>query len=297
MESHENKAVEFARSASLGLPGSIKDVADYLLCEGTGIESQTMAQVAAHTYVSKPTLVRFAKKAGYSGWTEYRHDFLVAMAQVEQERARREHVDVNHPFDDNASIPDVTSAMARIYQLAANEVESSVNHKALALAADAILAASHVVFLGAMQNYDRGRVFATNLGLMGVWCYAPRIGELGIPMRLLSSGDCAIAVSYSGDLQHQPMNLVPLLKDRGVSIVAVTNSHRSRLGSIAHHTLCFAPLEHLHDKVGPFYSGACTSLLLDMLYAACYARRYGQNDVQRTQVLGELHGLFPNDFA
>ena len=67
MESHENKAVEFARSASLGLPGSIKDVADYLLCEGTGIKSQTMAQVAAHTYVSKPTLVRLPRRQGILG--------------------------------------------------------------------------------------------------------------------------------------------------------------------------------------------------------------------------------------
>ena len=297
MESYENKAVEFARAASLGLPSSIKDVADYLLCEGTGIESQTMAQVAAHTYVSKPTLVRFAKQAGYAGWTAYRHDFLVAMAQVEQEQAQRERVDVNHPFGDGASISDVTAAMARIHKLAACEVERSVNHKVLDLAAEAVLAATHVVFLGAMQNYDRGKVFATNLGLMGVWCYTPRMDELGMPMRLLSSGDCAVAVSYSGDLQHQPMNLVPLLKARGVSIVAVTNNHRSKLGSVAHHTLSFAPLEHLHDKVGPFYSGACTSLVLDMLYATCYARRYGQNDVRRTQVLGELHGQVPDDFA
>jgi len=297
MDSDESKSVEFAREASLGLPGTFKDIADYLLSEGTGIASQTMAQVAAHTYVSKPTLVRFAKQAGYVGWTAYRHDFLLAMERVEQEQTTRASVDVNHPFNDTTSIADVASVVARVHQLAAAEVERTVSRQALEYAADAILAASHVVVLGAMQNYDRGKVFASNLGLMGIWCSAPRMDELGMPLRLLSSGDCAVVVSYSGDVQHQPMNLAPKLKERGVYIVAVTNSQRSKLGALAHHTLGFAPLEHLHDKIGPFYSGACTSLILDQLYSACYVRRYAQSANQRAEVLGNLDGLVPKDFS
>ena len=74
-----NKALRYAHEASLGMPSSIKDVADFLLSEGTGIADLTMAQVATSVYTSKPTLVRFAKRAGYTGWKDYRHDFLLAM--------------------------------------------------------------------------------------------------------------------------------------------------------------------------------------------------------------------------
>ena len=42
-----NKALRYAHEASLGMPSSIKDVADFLLSEGTGIADLTMAQVAA----------------------------------------------------------------------------------------------------------------------------------------------------------------------------------------------------------------------------------------------------------
>lgn len=297
MASDESRAVDYAREASLGLPGSIKDIADYLLSEGTGIGAQTMAQVAAHTYVSKPTLVRFAKQAGYSGWTAYRRDFLVAMERIEQQQAARTSVDVNRPFNSDASCSDITSSLTRIYQLAASEVERSVNKQTLEHAASAILSASHVVVFGAMQNRDRGRVFASNLGLMGVWCSVPRMDDHGLPMSLLRPGDCAVAVSYSGSLQHQPVSLVPLLKERGVSIIAITNSKHSKLGDIAHHTLGFTPLEHLHEKIGPFYSGSCTSLILDMLYATCYARRYDKNATQRAEVLGSLRDLVPQGFS
>lgn len=293
----ERKAVEFARNASLGLPGSIKDVADYLLSEGTGIESQTMAQVAAHTYVSKPTLVRFAKQAGYSGWTAYRRDFLLAMKRVEAERTRQARVDVNHPFNEDANAQEVAAAIARIHHLATEEVEHTVNPAALHDSAAAILSADHVVCLGAMQNLDRGRVFAANLALAGVWCQAPRSDEVGPLVGLLGPGDCVVAVSYSGDVSHHPLSVVPRLQQQGITVVAITNSKHSQLGNIAHAALTFAPLEHLHQKTGPFYSGACTSLLLDILFAECYAQRYVLSMKQRNKVLGDLEGFVPADFA
>jgi ATP-dependent protease HslVU peptidase subunit len=83
MQQPEDQAVAFTREASLGMPGSIKQVADFLLAEGTGIEQLSMAQIATRAYTSKPTLVRFAKQAGYAGWKDYRHDFLVAMRRLE----------------------------------------------------------------------------------------------------------------------------------------------------------------------------------------------------------------------
>lgn len=297
MAGDERRAIAFAQEAALGMPGSIKDVADYLLSEGTGIGSQTMAQVAAHTYVSKPTLVRFAKQAGYDGWTAYRRDFMVAMQRIEAERAERADVDVNRPFDEAATAEEVASAMGRIHRLAIDEVERATSPAVLRESADAVLGAGHVVVLGAMQNLDRGRVFAANLRLMGVWCQAPRCEEVGPLARLLEPGDCVVAISYSGDLTHQPMSVVPQLIERGVSVVGITNARHSQLGDVAHSVLRFAPLEHLHHKVGPFYSGACTSLLLDELFAQCYARRYAQSARRRSKVLGDLEGLVPAEFA
>ena len=97
MNHDEDRTIDFAREASLGMPGSIKQVADFLLSEGTGIVGMTMGQIAASAYTSKPTLVRFAKQAGYTGWKDYRHDFLVAARRLEEEQSQRADVDVNFP--------------------------------------------------------------------------------------------------------------------------------------------------------------------------------------------------------
>ena len=90
-----------------------------------------------------------------------------------------------------------------------------------------------------------------------------------------------------------PMSMVPALMERGVTLVAVTNAERSQLGSVADHTLAFSPLEHLHEKVGAFYSGACTSMILDLLYATCYAKRFERGGQGRQSALHALGELIP----
>lgn len=298
MQRSENRTVAFAREASLGLPGSIKQVADFLLAEGTGIAQMTMAQIAAKAYTSKPTLVRFAKQAGYTGWRDYRHDFLMAMEELEAQQARLQEVDVNVPFGPGAPAHDVTGSLVRIQHLAAREVERTLDCDALDKAAEAVLSAHDVVHFGVMQNYHHGKIFASNLSLMGVLCRAPRAdNESGVVALHLKKGDCAVVTSYSGGLAHVPMVFVPQLKERGVSVIAVTNSRHSPLADIADYVLAYPPLEHLHAKVAAFYSGTCTQLILDALYACCYARRFDESRSSRRGVIESMRDIMPQDFG
>ena len=293
----ENRTIDFAREASLGIPGSIKQVADFLLSEGTGIAGMTMRQIAASAYTSKPTLVRFAKQAGYAGWKDYRHDFLVAAAKLEEEQSQRADVDVNFPFQAGAPADEAFEGIARIHQLAIDEVRHSLDRDALSQAADAILGAHDVAFFGAMQNYHLGRVFASNLGIMGTLCRTPTGEEAAAVAGHLTQGDCLVVASYSGGLTGVSMALVPQAKRRGATVVAVTNSERSPLGDLADHTLSYAPLEHRHTKVGTFYSSTCTSLILDALYASCCAKRFETSVRSRSSIVNSLRDLRPNDFA
>ena len=298
MSHDQNHTIGFARKASLGLPGSIKQVADFLLAEGTGIAGLTMAQIAARAYTSKPTLVRFAKQAGYAGWTDYRRDFLQAMKEVEAQQTREREVDVNTPFGLGASSADITESLARIQRLAADEVERSIDHDALAEAGQALVGARDVAHFGVMQNYQRGKVFASNLSLMGILCRTPRADdESGAVANHLKHGDCAVMTSYSGGLAHVPFTYASQLKERGVTIVAVTNAEHSPLGELADYALTYRPLEHFHAKIAAFYSGACTSLILDMLYASCFAQRFEEGYASKRAIIEGMRGIVPEDFG
>ena len=291
-----NPSIIFAHEASLGMPGSIKQVADFLLAEGTGIAQLTMGQIAARAYTSKPTLVRFAKQAGYAGWKDYRHDFLVAMAQHEARQAHQMEVDVNAPVTGDSSPDEVVANLTRIRQLAADEVNATLDRAALSGAAQALLSAREAAHFGVMQNYHRGKMFASDLSLIGILCHTPHVEEATAISQFFKSGDCVVVTSYSGGLTHAPMTLVPAMHDRGVTIVAVTNSTRSQLGELADYVLAFPPLEHYHSKVGSFYSGTCTQLILDALYACCYARHFDESSHNRKSLVEGLGDIIPPDF-
>lgn len=298
MSHDQNHTIAFAREAALGLPGSIKQVADFLLAEGTGIAGLTMGQIAARAYTSKPTLVRFAKQAGYAGWTDYRRDFLQAMEEQEAQQAREREVDVNTPFSLGASTTEITQSLARIQRLAVDEIEQSIDHEALAGAAQMLVSAHDVALFGVMQNYQRGKVFASNLSLMGILCRTPRaFDESGAVATHLRRGDCAVMTSYSGGLAHGPFTFAPQLKERGVTIVAVTNSEHSPLGELADYALTYRPLEHFHAKNAAFYSGTCTSLILDMLYASCFALRYEEGSASKKAIIEDMSDIVPKDFG
>lgn len=296
-QAREETAIAFAQEASLEMPGSIKQVADFLLSEGTGIEQMSMAQIAARAYTSKPTLVRFAKQAGYAGWKDYRHDFLVAMRRLEADRARQASVDINFPVDGRFSASQVVGSLERIHELALQQLEQTLDHTTLEQAASALLSARDVALFGAMQNRQRGKIFASDLGVIGILCHTPQADEAAAVANHLTAGDCLIAISYSGDLTHLPMALAPRIKERGATVIAVTNAARGELGELADYVLGFAPLEHHHAKVGAFYSGACTSLILDALYATCYARRFDESRTRRESVVSGLRDLIPYDPA
>lgn len=292
----EDRTYAFVREASLGLPGSIKTVADYLLGEGSGISSLAMAQIAARTHTSKPTLVRFAQLAGYGGWTAFRRDFLVAAMRLEQAQAAQASIDVNHPFGEADGASAVRDALLRINALAAAEVERGVDVAVLEEATRALANARMVAVLGAAQNRRRAQAFASTISRIGISCQAPAPDDVASVLQLLGERDAVVAISYSGDLAPQPLGwLADLVRRRGL-LIAVTNSERSLLAGVATHALTFAPLEHLHDKVGPFYSGQATSLILDMLYAGCYARRFDRSRSAQTKLLEELKDTIPDDF-
>lgn len=153
-----------------------------------------------------------------------------------------------------------------------------------------------MALLSAMQNRDRVKVFASSLELMGILCRVPHAREAATMVNCLKEGDAVVAVSYSGDLRHDPMHCIPWLKKGGVRIIAITNAEANPLSEEADFTLAFPRLERHHAKIASFYSGACVSLVLDILFAACFSLAYDEAASRQCSILASMEGRVPEDF-
>lgn len=290
-------AVGHAQRCAREGQGSAKSISDFLLGEGTGIRTMSMAEVAIRSFTSKPTLVRYAQAAGYSGWQDYRKAFLLEMEALEAERASRAKIDVNHPYGKDSDETEVLHNLMRIQTLAQEEVKRGVRPETLARAADLVLGSDTCLVFAAMHNLHLAEIFASDMRMMGKRVLVPTASEAAAMVRFMKPGDCVVVVSYAGIISNMlPMSLVPKVLERGQRVVAITNSVHGTLREVADVTLGFAPQEHYHDKICGFYSKACTSLILDALYSACYVRQFDTSAAWRQGLVAGLADSIPQDF-
>ena len=83
----------------------------FLIENADRFDQLTMADIAAETYTSKPTLVRVAKQLGYSGWRA----FSAAYArEIDRQRQIDSSVDHSLPFGDGAFARDIAHSIAQV---------------------------------------------------------------------------------------------------------------------------------------------------------------------------------------
>lgn len=273
---------------TLDLPGSRKSIADFLVQEGSGVENLSMAEVAELTFTSKPSLVRFSKAMGFSGWRDFRLEFVKAMRRCEAQRKEVAEVDPNYPFSAEDDLASVVANVRSLEQQAISEMASQLDEEVLSEAARRAVTAKRLVFFGAAPNSCFGELFAYKLYPLGVTCHVPAEDEWSEAAQGMGPEDCAIVASYSGEgPQRMPVSLVSKFNEDRVPVVAITNSGRNWLREHCDCVLAFRPREHIFSKISGYYSEQCVRFALDALFSACFSLDYDRNEMARLRLMIE----------
>lgn len=283
-----DELLALVEATTLDLPGSRKSIADFLVQEGSGVENLSMAEVAELTFTSKPSLVRFSKAMGFSGWRDFRLEFVKAMRRRESQRHETSEVDPNYPFSADDDLPSVVTNVCSLERQAIFEMASQLDEETLREAARRVTAARCLVFFGAAPNSYFGELLAYKLSQLGTTCHVPTEDEWSMVARGMGPEDCAIVVSYSGEgPQRKPVSLVSKFNDEQVPVVAITNSGRNWLREHCDCVLSFRPREHIFSKISGYYSEQCVRFALDALYSACFSLDYDRNEMARLRMIIE----------
>ena len=283
-----DELLALVEATTLDLPGSRKSIADFLVQEGSGVENLSMAEVAELTFTSKPSLVRFSKAMGFSGWRDFRLEFVKAMRRRESQRHETSEVDPNYPFSADDDLPSVVTNVCSLERQAILEMASQLDEETLCEAARRVTAARCLVFFGAAPNSYFGELLAYKLSQLGTTCHVPTEDEWSMVARGMGPEDCAIVVSYSGEgPQRKPVSLVSKFNEDQVLVVAITNSGRNWLREHCDCVLSFRPCEHIFSKISGYYSEQCVRFALDALYSACFSLDYDRNEMARLRMIIE----------
>lgn len=217
-----------------------KLIADYLIKEAFEATNLTVSELAERVHVSDASVVRFAQKAGYSGFYEMRIALIHAISNGQSPAKVSGKVSMK---DVPASIETVRFQTARNIQDTARYLDSSAVQEVAAI----INKANLVYFYGAGNSIPVTMDAAYKLTRIGRQAHYFLVPEMAVvSARRLKKGDVAIGISHSGSSRLVCKCLL-IAREQHADTVALTNYLKSPLAKMSDHVLLTAA----HDNIMP----------------------------------------------
>lgn len=184
-----------------------------------------LAHVAVRADVSEAAVVKFAKRLGFTGFRELREVLLAY---------RRQHaVDLHEEL---SLADDVATVVRKVFSTAIqalSDTQAIFDMRAFELAAAALAAAPTRLMFGVGGSATIARDFEHKLLRIGVPSRAHDDPHLmAMSAALLAPGDVAVGISHSGGTTAV-IEACLLARERGATVVAITNVAESKLASLA----------------------------------------------------------------
>lgn len=250
-------------------------VGEFILREPETLYQYTVSEIAEKTFTSKATVVRFAKAMGYDGWKEFMKDYI---AEVKYQKAHQNTVDFNLPFQPDDSEDTIMENIKKLQIESIRETADLLKKETLQKAADYLVKAEHIVIFCSSPNTYLGELFKRKLITIGKHASVPVVGEAGIVAASLSSRDCALIISYSGNsVSQNPVNRIGILRKNQVPIIGITSGGDNYMRKNLDCIFTMATRERLYTKIANYSTEESLNYILNVLFSCCFARQYQKN--------------------
>ncbi|REC32448.1 sugar isomerase [Enterococcus pseudoavium] len=257
---------------------------EYILDQGTAIESLTIKEIAAANFVHPSTLIRVAKKLGYQGWLELRTEFLAEQTYLQ---TYFEDVDANLPFQSTDGLMTIANKIATLERTTIDDTLSLLNHDDLQKSKQLLLNAQQIKIFGSNANLLISQDFALKMRrIQKNVVTSQTLGEDAYEAFNSQPDTCAILISYTGE-NNFILQLAKILQKQKTPIIALTSIGDNTLASMSQAVLRITTRERLYSKIANFTINSSICYLLDVLYASIFTEDY-QKNLNHLIEIGEL---------
>ena len=264
-----------------GFTSAESELADYILAHADEVARMGLADLASASYKSNGTIMRLCRKAGSSGWREFRVDFT---ADLERARRTSRAIDPNTPFLSSASTQAVMNGVSALKREALEDCYASIDGAQVQELADALVSARHVIFYALGDSYATALAFGAEVSKIGISCMpADQYRFINEGAYHATPDDLALFVTYTGALIDEYMRVqFETLRKRGCKIAIVTSMAKAadRFSGFDY-PLIVPNRENRYGKISTFYSQTYLRYALDCVYSVAFCRNYSSNLLER----------------
>ena len=255
-----------ALKAQEGFSDSEKEIAGFMLENYRSIAAMSTRQLAQLTYTSASTIVRFTKRMGFEGYTEFKVRFLTEIM---------EYVNENRQDDTFTNKDTVRILMEKVSCMERSAIKDTHLHLEPVLVVRAvkeIIEADHVDFYATDDNVHIANLAAVNLSMADKGYTLPMsISQMYLTSSRESRKHIGFVISRTGE-NRMLIDVAKNLKAHGGRFILITGTPDSTLGKLADVVLpvvTASTLEELWTRV--FWIGS--QYVIDVIFAALLSRK------------------------
>lgn len=223
-------------------------IAREVLAEPTLLAFGTVSDLACRVGTSRPSIVRFANKLGFDGYTQLQRHVRSDLSH----RLTRPSERIRH---DDETVPGARSAM----DSAIASVFEAVEGGRLTELAGAIVRAENVWILSGETSRAGAHAFYSGLSMVRPGVRILETHSMSTDLSGAGSGDAAVVFDFSR-YRRQVITATRVLANAGAAVVAITDSPLSPLVELAD-TWCEIEV----PAIGPFDSSAPVVAIAELL--------------------------------
>jgi len=268
---------ELVAAVSGDLTPKERRIAEAVLAEPTLLAFGTVSDLAGRVGTSRPTIVRFANKLGFDGYTKLQRHVRSELSH----RLARPSERIRH--NDEKARPARAAINGAI-----TTVFSAIEGKRLTVLCDPIVHAENVWILSGETSRAGAHAFHSGLSMVRPGVRMLEEHSMGTDLGSAGAGDAAVVFDFFR-YRRQVVNAAQILADSGVKLIAITDNPLS-------------PLVELTDNwceievpaIGPFDSSVPVVAIAELLVSqvAKDLQEEATDRIDRIEALWETSEVF-----
>lgn len=236
-------------------------LANYILEYPECILENNAKELAKITYTSSSTIVRFAKKLGFSGYPALQLQYTKEYTMKNQHQ--------NYTVNKDTPIKEVVDVVENLYQYVIQETKQMISKDALVRIVNYMLQAKRIDFYASDLNYSRIQSMCIKLSTINVQAQAYNALNQSY-IESINPKDClSFVISHSGKNQAM-IDIAYTLRKRNITTIALTSSIEQSLSLVCNESLyMFSSNDSLHAV----QYGLSLEYILDILYSCLVSKK------------------------
>lgn len=246
----------------------------YLIDYPEDLQDMTTQKIADLTHTNPTSLIRVAKKMGFTGWLDLKEAYLEEWQYLNSHFTA---IDANLPYEQTDHLVSIAHKISTLQQNTLQDTLSLIAPKDLEHAQKLLL------------NADEIKVFASHTNALIAQDFVTKMRRINKKVTISSTYDystyeafnsnkrtCALIISYTGE-DDSFIKCMDILKKQGASIISLTSIGDNPIATHSDCSLKITTREKLYSKIGNFTSTTSVIYLLNLLYSIVFTADYEMN--------------------